>query len=147
MKKLFFLITILLNITAFSQTGNIRGFVYDKNNGEPVIFCNVFLKETTIGTATDINGMYNLSKVNPGNYTLVVKYIGYEEKEISISVKEGEILNQNIEIKESSIKLNEVKISAEREEMRTEVKAAAIKVSKQDLEMMPTIGGEPDLAQ
>ena len=31
--------------------------------------------------------------------------------------------------------------------MRTEVKAASIKVSKKDLEMIPTIGGEPDLAQ
>ena len=31
--------------------------------------------------------------------------------------------------------------------MKTEIKAAAIKIGKQDLEMMPTIGGEPDLAQ
>ena len=31
--------------------------------------------------------------------------------------------------------------------MKTEVKAAAIKVSKKDLEMIPTIGGEPDIAQ
>ena len=56
-------------------------------------------------------------------------------------------LSQNLEIREASIKLNEVKISGEREAMRTEVKAAAIKITKQDLEMMPTIGGEPDLAQ
>lgn len=149
MRKLFLFLSSILIITSsvLSQTGNIRGFVYDKESGEPVIFCNVFLKETTIGASTDINGMYNLSKVKAGEYTLVVTYLGYDDVEIDISVKEGEIINQNLEINESSIKLNEVKISAEREEMRTEVKAAAIKVSKQDLEMMPTIGGEPDLAQ
>ncbi|MEC7863435.1 MAG: carboxypeptidase-like regulatory domain-containing protein, partial [Bacteroidota bacterium] len=152
MKKIFFLLSVLLSTTLYCQnshssTGNIRGFVYEKESGEPVIFCNVFLKGTTIGTATDINGMYNISKVNAGNYVLVVTYIGYDTTEVNISLKGGQILNQNLEIGETSIKLNEVTISAEREEMRTEVKAAAIKISKQDLKMMPTIGGEPDLAQ
>ena len=147
MKKLLFLLSVLLTTTAFAQTGNIRGFVYEKESGEPVMFCNVILKGTTIGAATDINGMYNISKVNPGNYTLIVTYIGYDTTQVNITLKGGQILSQNLEIREASIKLNEVKISGEREEMRTEVKAAAIKITKQDLEMMPTIGGEPDLAQ
>ena len=147
MRKLFFLISIFISTTMFSQTGNIRGFIYEKETGEPVMFCNVFLKGTTIGAATDVNGMYNISKLVAGNYTLVVTYIGYDTTEVNISIKAGEILSQNLEINKSTINLNEVKISAEREEMRTEVKAAAIKISKQDLEMMPTIGGDPDLAQ
>ena len=79
------------------------------------MFCNVFLKGTTIGAATDINGMYNISKVDPGNYILVVTYIGYDTTEVNISIQSGQILTQNLEIKESSIKLNEVKISGERE--------------------------------
>jgi len=147
MKKILFLFLVLLSTIAFAQKGNIRGFVYDKESGEPIIFCNVFLKGTTIGAATDINGMYNISKVNSGNYTVVVTYIGYDTTEVNISLKGGQILSQNLEIGETSVSLGEVIISGEREEMRTEVKAAAIKISKQDLEMMPTIGGEPDLAQ
>jgi hypothetical protein len=147
MKKILFLFSVLLTTIAFAQKGNIRGFVYDKESGEPIIFCNVFLKGTIIGAATDINGMYNISKVNSGNYTVVVTYIGYDTTEVNISLKGGQILSQNLEIGETSVSLGEVIISGEREEMRTEVKAAAIKISKQDLEMMPTIGGEPDLAQ
>ena len=146
MRKILFLFLIITN-NLFAQTGNIRGFVYEKESGEPVMFCNVFLQGTTIGATTDINGMYNISKVNTGNYTLVVTYIGYDTTKIKISLNKGQVLNQNLEIGKASVKLNEVKISAEREEMRTEVKAAAIKIGKQDLEMMPTIGGEPDLAQ
>ena len=147
MRILLPLLSILIATIASAQTGNIRGFVYDKESGEPVIFCNVFLKGTTIGAATDINGMYNISKVNAGDYTLVVTYIGYDTTEVKISLQKGKIISQNLEIGESSIKLDEVTVSAAREEMRTEVKAAAIKISKQDLEMIPTIGGEPDLAQ
>ena len=114
MKKLLFLLSVLLTTTAFAQTGNIRGFVYEKESGEPVMFCNVILKGTTIGAATDINGMYNISKVNPGNYTLIVTYIGYDTTQVNITLKGGQILSQNLEIREASIKLNEVKISGER---------------------------------
>ena len=141
MRILLPLLSILIATIASAQTGDIRGFVYDKESGEPVIFCNVFLKGTTIGAATDINGMYNISKVKAGDYTLVVTYIGYDTTEVKISLQKGKIISQNLEIGESSIKLDEVTVSAAREEMRTEVKAAAIKISKQDLEMIPTIGG------
>jgi hypothetical protein len=147
MKKTLLLLFIFSSFFAFSQSGNIRGFVYDKESGEPIIFCNVFLEGTTIGAATDINGMYNISKVQPGDYTLTVTYLGYDTTKVVIKLSPRQLLSQNLVIGESSIKLNEVKISAAREEMKTEVKAAAIKISKQDLEMMPTIGGEPDLAQ
>jgi hypothetical protein len=147
MKKTLLLLFIFTSFFAFSQSGNIRGFIYDKESGEPIIFCNVFLEGTTIGAATDINGMYNISKVQPGDYTLTVTYLGYDTTKVEIKLSPRQLLSQNLLIGESSIKLNEVKISAAREEMKTEVKAAAIKISKQDLEMMPTIGGEPDLAQ
>ena len=148
MRKLLFLLSILLlTTTAFSQNGNIRGFVYDKNSGEPIMFCNVFLKGTTIGAPTDINGMYNISKVAVGDYTIMVTYIGYDTSTVNITLRAGKILSQNLEISESSVQLSEVRISAERAAMKTEVRAAAIKITKQDMEMIPTIGGEPDLAQ
>ena len=64
MRKLLYLFSILLfTSTIFAQTGNIRGFIYEKSSGEPIMFCSVFLKGTTIGAATDINGMYNISRV------------------------------------------------------------------------------------
>ena len=148
MRKLLFLFSILLfTSTVFGQTGNIRGFIYDKSSGEPIMFCNVFLQGTTIGAPTDINGMYNISKVAAGDYTIMVTYIGYDTSSVNISLKAGKVLTKNLEISESSVKLNEVRISAERAEMKTEVRAAVIKITKQDMEMIPTIGGEPDLAQ
>ena len=148
MRKFLLLLSISIFTTiAYSQTGNIRGFVYDKNSAEPIMFCNVILKGTTIGASTDINGMYNISKVLAGDYTLMVTYIGYDTSTVNITLKKGKVITQNLEISESSVKLNEVRISAERSEMKTEVKAAAIKITKQDMEMIPNIGGEPDLAQ
>ena len=65
MRQILFIVTALLfSSNIFGQTGSIRGFVYDKSSGEPIMFCNVFLKGTTIGAPTDVNGMYNISKVH-----------------------------------------------------------------------------------
>ena len=130
----------------------LRGFVYEKNTSEPIMFANVILKgidnkDILKGTATDVNGLYNLTSLESGNYKLIVTYIGYDTTEYNIFIKSGEVKTKNIEIAKSSVKLNEVKISGERLEMKTEVKAASIKITSQDLKIIPSIGGEPDLAQ
>jgi len=54
-KPLFLIVIGLLSFSAgFAQYGSVRGFVYDKANGESVIFCNVYLQGTTYGAATDV---------------------------------------------------------------------------------------------
>ena len=59
---------LLLTVLGFSQGATIRGFVYNKDNGEPVAFSNVYLKGTTMGASTDMNGYFSLNKVIPGAY-------------------------------------------------------------------------------
>ena len=50
-----------MGFLAKAQTGKIKGFVYDKENGEPVLFTNVTIKGTTLGAATDVNGYYTVT--------------------------------------------------------------------------------------
>ena len=78
------------------------------------MFCSVFLEGTTIGTTTDINGMYNISKKYPSNYKLYATFIGYDTSSVEITLRAGQTITKNLKIAESSIKLNEVKISSER---------------------------------
>ena len=148
MKSLLLSTLILLFTTGiFAQSGTIRGFVYDKESGEPIIFCNISLKETTMGAPTDVNGYFSIAKVPAGDYKIIITYLGFDSLQENIHLAAGKILTKKFELTESSIQLGEVKVSAERQEMKTEVKAAVIKITPKDLEMIPTIGGEPDLAQ
>ena len=148
MKSLLLSTLILLFTTSiFAQSGTIRGFVYDKESGEPIIFCNISLKGTTMGAPTDVNGYFSIAKVPAGDYKIIITYLGFDSLQENIHLAAGKILTKKFELTESSIQLGEVKVSAERQEMKTEVKAAVIKITPKDLEMIPTIGGEPDLAQ
>ena len=148
MKKILLSIIFLcVLLQTIAQTGTIRGFATDLQTGEPIMFCNVSISGTKYGSQTDLNGMYTLSKIPEGEYTLSASYIGYNKVTKKVKLVKGEILTFNFELSTSSVKIQEVEISAERLEMKTEVKAASIKITNEDLKLVPTIGGEPDLAQ
>ena len=148
MKKYFLLISFLFFVvSSFSQTGTIRGFVSDKSTGEPIMFCNVTIDGTSHGSQTDLNGMYTLSKIPAGEHKIAVTFIGYKKLTQDISLNKGQILTLKFELESSTVNIGEVEISAERQEMKTDVKAASIKITNEDLNLVPTIGGEADLAQ
>jgi hypothetical protein len=145
---LFTLLALVAVSTAFAQTtGTVRGFVYDRIDGEPVIFTNVFLQGTSFGAATDVNGYYTISKIPPGNYILMVTSLGYDTARVEIVVKRGDVLNQRLTIGQSSIQINEFEISAEKQESQTQVKMSVQKITPKEIQRMPSVGGEPDLAQ
>ena len=148
MKKLNALLFFtFISISLFAQKGDIRGFVYDKDNGEPIMFCNVIIDGLAIGTATDVNGFFNISGVPAGKQTLLVTYIGYDTLRQSVTLKNKQILNQKLEISSSSVQIETVTVSADRQEMKSEVKVSVTKITPKDIKIIPAIGGEPDLAQ
>ena len=87
---------ICISILSYAQTGTIRGFVYEKETGEPMMFTNVYIKENKIGSSTDVNGFFNISKVPAGSYTLLVTSIGYDTLKIPITIKAGGFVNQKL---------------------------------------------------
>jgi hypothetical protein len=144
-----YVVTLLLLSFSFNIFGQgvIRGFVYDKKNGEPIIFANVFLKGTTIGGTTDINGYYNLNKIPAGSYVLKVNFLGYDTISANVSVKDKEIVTKKLYISESSVLLNEAVVSAEKQDKTEQVRISINKITPKQIERIPSVGSEPDFAQ
>lgn len=148
MSRIVILISFLLVTSQLlAQTGTVRGFVYEEESGEPAMFSNILIEGTSIGGVTDVNGFFNLSKVPTGRYTLKVTYIGFDEISVTVDVREGKITNQKFYLKESSIQLNTIQLSAERQESKTSVNTSVVKLTAKSLKKLPSIGGEPDIAQ
>src|SRR3989339_656921 len=79
------------------QSGKIAGQVVDKSSGEPLIGVNVYLKNTTLGAATDLNGSYRILNVPPGNYELIASMVGYTEIEVrGLSMSGDGIVTMNL---------------------------------------------------
>ena len=144
--SLFFLF-LFLGSGLYAQTGIVRGNVYDKTTGEPIIYGTVRLAGTTTGTSTDLNGFFSLPDVEPGDYVLVATYVGYDSVGVEITVASGTIVYRRLNMEESSVDLDVVQVSAEKIKSRTEVKISSVTVSPKQIRALPSTGGEADIAQ
>ena len=95
LKILLLAITFSLYMNAiFSQTTTLKGLVVDKHTEEPLPFCSVFLKNSTIGISTDINGQYTLQIQKSEKYdSLSVSAIGYTTRSKVINGSTLQIIN------------------------------------------------------
>ncbi len=132
---------------AFAQFGTIRGFVYETETGEPVIFTNVYFYHTSIGAATDVNGYFAITRIQPGEYTLLVTYMGFDSLKMTVNVKANEIITKKLYLTKSAFDLEEVSVSAQRQDKKTETQTSIIKITPKEISSIPSIGGQPDLAQ
>jgi TonB-linked SusC/RagA family outer membrane protein len=85
MKRLTFLIALLVlgSVTLLAQVREISGRVTDADNGEPLPGVAVLIKGTTVGTITNIDGVFTLS-VPEDAQTLVFTYVGMKTVEENI---------------------------------------------------------------
>ena len=112
----------------------ITGTVTD-NAGEPLIGANVIEQGTTNGTVTDLDGSFKLEVDE--NATLVVKYLGYLEKEVSTT-------NQNkidIVLEDDAIGLEEVIVLVYVPQKRKDLTGAVASLNTEDIEsiQLPSI--------
>ena len=148
------LVAFLLGVTVFaanaqtpSTTGTVRGFIYDKKTGEPAPFVSVFLKGTTFGISSDINGLYSITNVPPGAYVLAAKGLDYDSTFVNITVKANSITAQNLYAEKKSVTLKGVDVVGDRQSDKTRPKISEISITPKEMNKIPTVGGQADLAQ
>ncbi len=139
-----FLFTILA--TAQSQNGTIKGFVYDKKTGEPMIYTNVAVTNAKTGVQTDVNGYFSIS-LPAGSYTLLTTAIGYDSSIISVNLLPEAIVTKKIELLQREVQLKGVEVSSRKTEKITRINTGVTTISPRELKLLPSSGGEPDLAQ
>jgi hypothetical protein len=74
---------------AFAQSGTLSGTVTDTNTGETLPAVNVVITEIMKGASTNADGVYTITGIEPGTYTVEVTYIGYSTITEEITVSAG----------------------------------------------------------
>lgn len=86
MKRIWSLLVCLLLFgfsAAFGQDIQIKGTVTAAEDGSPLPGVYVLIKGTNTGTATDVNGAYQVT--SPSNATLVFSSVGYKTQEVVLA--------------------------------------------------------------
>jgi hypothetical protein len=82
------------------KKASVSGKVIDQVTGESLAGVLVSIKGLDMKVYSDLDGNFTFNSIDPGNYTLEVKYISYSANEVqNISCNAGQNLPINIEIK------------------------------------------------
>ncbi len=129
---------------SFAQTYKISGMVIDANTKEGLIGVPIIIENRNgSGVATDENGEYTLT-LPKGDYSLKIDYIGFEKRQVKISLKGN--MTQNIELKQATIGLGEVVVSAERPDANVSAPQTGIeRMEIQEMNKLPVLLGERDI--
>ncbi|MCC5905325.1 MAG: TonB-dependent receptor [Balneolaceae bacterium] len=82
---------------------SITGTITDATTGEIIPGANIYVVEIESGAATDLEGRFSIQVNNPGTYTLVVTFVGYERYERLVEIEVGETANIDIQLEQMRI--------------------------------------------
>jgi hypothetical protein len=152
MKNLLILLLLASCNFILAQDFVIRGFVYDKSNGEPMPYEKVKLlkSDSTLvaGAQTDLNGFFQIPKLQKGKYIVKVDIASYEISNINVDILPSKkIYDTRFElVKREVIKeFKEIKLSADQQRKKTDPDVSKIRLDKKSLERIPSYGAESDV--
>ena len=145
MKHFFVFLFLFAIVTGQAQQKfTISGTITDAKTGESLMGVNVYLKSNPQkGVVSNYYGYYAL-RLPAGNYTIIYNFLGYQDKEINVSVDKD--IKQDIKLKPSSETLDEVVVSQKtkiRNVRSTVLGTHALNVKA--VENLPVLLGEKDI--
>jgi len=128
------------------ENGTLKGIITEHDAGEAIPFAAIFLVDSlhqTISLTSNFDGKFEVPDLNPGTYSIAVRFIGFENYSNSnIIIKTDNVTSLSISLRPKSIELDQLEIvqynlsedAAEAEELRIE---SAIKIYSSDMKKAP----------
>ncbi len=139
MRVTLFILMLFVSVATFAQNGTVAGTITDKDlQNEPLPFASVSLKGTTIGVSTGNDGKYSIS-AKPGDYVLVLSFVGYESLEVPVTIKANETVTIDRALGSGSVTLQDVKVQSA---VSREKETALLLEQKNAVEMKQAIGAQ-----
>ena len=145
MEKRELIFFLIFTSVVFSQeTATISGFVRDDATGEPLAYTNVFIKESNIGSAANIDGYYVLANLPTGTKEVVASIIGYRMVTKEVTVQAGQELRLDFRLNRTVLEGETIDVFGEAQKMRQLVEPSRVTLDMRTLETAPAFV-EPDL--
>ena len=118
--------------------GTISGIVYDKESGQPLSGADILVQSTLIGTVSDAEGRFLLTHLQPGEYAIEVRYIGYKRFFLlGIHVRADTRSRVIVPLEKGVIKGESVSVTAKRSLLQKGITGSAHFISEDEIQLMP----------
>ena len=109
---------LILLLVAFATITNAQNtldaMVVSDENKEALIGATLLLKGTSNGVSTKTQGAALVNNIPNGKQTIVVSYIGYEEKEVIYDFPQDGLVAQEIKLRADNTEIDEIIVEATR---------------------------------
>jgi len=135
---------VLVFFEAFSQQKyTLSGTISDASGGENLASAILLLQNTKYSAASNTYGFYSIT-IPEGDYSLLVKYIGYQDQVTQLSLHSNQVLN--LKMKAENYLLEHVEIYVDRPGQNiSSLDMGSIKTRLSQIESIPVLFGERDL--
>lgn len=137
------LLTVLLVVSVQAQKHTISGYLKDSSTNEFLIGAIVKIENSSVVASSNAYGFYSLT-ANKEKLTLLVNYMGYEQKKVTVEVSSNMTLD--IYLQEKKTTLQEVVVSYKRNDQKIiSTDMSVDKLSAKDIKQIPMVLGEADV--
>ena len=137
-----------------AQDNNVfRVIVISGDDGNPIVGANVLLftgdtddnfDQLFDAGATDSDGRYEFDKIEPGNYTLRISYVGHETFVENLQIEDGERIVRRLTLRFKSSEFDEVVVTERRQISTGDV--GVISISSEQIGRVPSLVAGGDLS-
>ena len=132
------ILLIPIQSTLSGTTGKIAGRVTDQNSDEGLAGVNIFITDSPMGTATDLEGYYSLLNIPPGQYSLTISAIGYKKVIMEdVICRVNYTTSIHVAMEEEIVEGETVTIIAERPLIEIDQTGSKDVVTSQEIEILP----------
>jgi hypothetical protein len=111
-----FLLSVFVLFSAFVLKASAQQYILSGKitdvKGNPISYVSVYIRNSTYGTTTNEEGKYQF-KLEPGNYDVVYRYVGYKERIIKVTIADHND-ELNVQLEDEIFELKQVSITANR---------------------------------
>jgi outer membrane cobalamin receptor len=125
--------------TLAQDAASIRGYVRDASTGETLLQANVVVENTGQGTATNNSGYYTLRGLDPGTYTVVFSYIGFERTTREVTLAAGEERRLDVELAPAELQTEEVVVTGEEDDEAIERQIGTDRLRTAAITQLPSV--------
>ena len=146
-KYIYFLLFFLsCGIIHAQEHYTVSGYIQDAATGEKLVGASYYAVELNKGGMANDYGFYSLT-LPAGTYTFRYSFIGYETKEIRLTVSQD--IKQNVELAEQSIVVEEVVVKGSKNEDKnvTSTEMGTTQIKPSELQSVPILFGEQDIVK
>ena len=126
-------VEIIRHKVSKNTDSNIFGHILDAETEEHIPYATISIKGTTIGCAANSSGHYIINNMPEGEHLVVASALGYESVEVLINIERETSIELNFSLNESSTLVDEVVVSATRNETNRRQTSTVVNVASTKL--------------